>query len=170
MPLTLRNGTFGTSSADCDVIRQKFFRFFRRFWVRIARSFQEAQKKGGSFLDSEFLIEIRQISMTFHIKSLISESRIALKIAPIYGYDWTFCQFWTSRDILGNLLTFWNMSIWKRVWNYIFFRKLTFRHNCGEQKHQRSIFQPICHPVDSDRRNFDFLKPTRFYFFYSSLQ
>ena len=25
----------------------KFFRFFRGFWVRIARSIQEAQKKGG---------------------------------------------------------------------------------------------------------------------------
>ena len=47
MPLRLRNGTFGTSSADCDVIRAKFFRFFRGFWVRIARSFQEAQKKGN---------------------------------------------------------------------------------------------------------------------------
>ena len=59
MPPRLRNGIFGTSSADCDVIRAKFFRFFRGFWVRIARSLQEAQKKGGSFLDSEFLIEIR---------------------------------------------------------------------------------------------------------------
>ena len=60
MPPQLRNGTFGTSSAECDVIRAKFFRFFREFLVKIARSFQEAQKKGGSFLDSEFLIEIRQ--------------------------------------------------------------------------------------------------------------
>ena len=59
MPPQLRNGTFGTSSAECDVIRAKFFRFFREFLVKIARSFQEAQKKGGSFLDSEFLIEIR---------------------------------------------------------------------------------------------------------------
>ena len=59
MPPRLRNGIFGASSADCDVIRAKFFRFFRGFWVRIARSFQKAHKKRGSFLDSEFLIEIR---------------------------------------------------------------------------------------------------------------
>jgi len=72
MPLTLRNGTFGTSSADCDVIRAKFFRFFRGFWVRIARSFQEAQKKGGQFLDPEFLIEIR-LSTTNTLKILRNE-------------------------------------------------------------------------------------------------
>ena len=67
MPPRLRNGIFGTSSADCDVIRAKFFRFFRGFWVRIARSLQEAQKKGGSFLDSEFLIEIR-LRAKYHSK------------------------------------------------------------------------------------------------------
>ena len=71
MRLSLRNGTFGTSSADCDVIRAKFFRFFRGFWVRIASSFQEVQKKEGSFLDSEFLIEIR---LTTLVQSLFLKS------------------------------------------------------------------------------------------------
>ena len=59
MRLSLRNGTFGTSSADCDVINKEISGFFRGFWVRIVRSFQQAQNKGGLFSHSEFLIEIR---------------------------------------------------------------------------------------------------------------
>ena len=43
----MEQDTFGTSSTDCDVICAKFFRFFRKFWVRISRSFEEAQKKRG---------------------------------------------------------------------------------------------------------------------------
>jgi len=59
MPLQQRNSPFGTSSADCDVIRAKGF--FSGFWVIIARSFQEAQKK---FKNSE-QIEIVQFILIY---------------------------------------------------------------------------------------------------------
>ena len=47
MPLQLRNGTFGTSSADCDVIRAKFFRFFSRILGQNRALSPGSTKKGG---------------------------------------------------------------------------------------------------------------------------
>ena len=63
MPLQLRNGTFGPSCADCDVIRAKIFRFFEDFGSE-SRALSRKHKKrgGGNFSTQNSLLKFVLVS------------------------------------------------------------------------------------------------------------
>ena len=57
MPLQLRNGTFGTSSADYDVIRAKIFRFFEDSGSESRALSRKHKKRGGNFSTQNSLLK-----------------------------------------------------------------------------------------------------------------